>query len=249
MFGRIAKLFGKGSDLPPAPDHTIYAIGDIHGRRDLLEHLVTLIADDAPEGAELIFVGDYIDRGRESAGVIEFLLTDPALGPFDCTFLKGNHEQTMMQFLEDASVGPAWSQFGGLDTVASYGVRPPASPAANDPEWERVRTELAAAVPDSHRRFLSGLKLGVERGCYLFVHAGVDPNRPLTEQTEQELLWVRDAFLNDDRDLERIIVHGHTPAPDPVWDHRRIGLDTGAYASGRLTAARIDGEQVRFIST
>lgn len=249
MFERIAKLLG-GDRLPDPPDRLIYAVGDIHGRCDLLRRLTGRIAEDAESAdgpAEIIFIGDYIDRGPASADVVEFLLHDPVLARFERTFLKGNHEAALLDFLKDSSAGPAWARFGGLDTLVSYGVRPPALTDRED--WERARRDLAGVLPDDHRDFYATLQLAAERGCYFFVHAGVNPHAPIAEQSEAEFLWIREAFLDHDGRLARIVVHGHTPAPEPVWDHRRIGLDTGAYASGRLTAARIDGRDVRFITT
>lgn len=247
MLEKFAKWL-RGNRLPKPPDHIIYAVGDIHGRCDLLAKLVSAIAEEAPATAELIFIGDYIDRGPDSAQVVQFLLTDPALRRFKPIFLKGNHEAALLDFLERPEAGPGWARFGGLDTLASYGVRVPGS-ISDLAEWERARQELTYALSGGHREFYETLRLGVERGCYLFVHAGVDPRTPIAEQGEAQFLWIRQPFLTHDGRLERIIVHGHTPEPEPVWNHCRIGIDTGAYASGRLTAVRIDGADVRFIST
>lgn len=248
VFSFLRRSFGEqaGADLPGL----VYAIGDIHGRLDLLLALLAKIsADDPAAGAELIFLGDYIDRGPDSAGVIDALLTDLRITQRRPVFLKGNHEATMLAFLEDPMHGPAWSKFGGSDTLLSYGVRPPKRPSADLAGWEESRRQLVAALPQAHVSFLTELDLFADRGSYFFVHAGVDPSRPVHGQSEAEYLWIRDAFLQDERKLSQIIVHGHTPELKPVADRRRVGTDTGAYASGVLTAARIDSEGVRFIST
>lgn len=247
MIARLLDRFRRGPTRPPAPDHLIYAVGDIHGRRDLLERLAARIDSDAGDReAEIVFLGDYVDRGDDSAGVISYLAQNPRLRRFSRTYLKGNHEATLLDFLDDSAIGPQWARFGGLDTLASYKVRPPE--AATPEAWERVRSDFAAALPASHKAFLTSLELSAERGCYLFVHAGVNPDRPLWDQDPDDLMWIRDAFLTDDRALERVIVHGHTPHDRPFMDRRRIGVDTGAYASGLLSAVRLDGEAVAFLS-
>ncbi|WP_417469060.1 metallophosphoesterase family protein [Maricaulis sp.] len=235
---------------PASIPGVVYAIGDIHGRRDLLLALLEKIAADDPHAAsDLIFLGDYIDRGPDSAGVIDVLLSDPRIAARRPVFLKGNHEATLLAFMEDAEHGPAWNRFGGADTLVSYEVRPPRGVAGDPAAWEGVRSQLNNVLPAAHLQFLNGLVLFEERGDYFFVHAGIDPNRPVKAQGEAEYLWIRDEFLQDERRFSHVIVHGHTPEPEPVANRRRVGTDTGAYASGRLTAARIDSAGVRFLST
>jgi serine/threonine protein phosphatase 1 len=228
---------------------TIYAVGDIHGRFDLLERMLDRIAEDwsdtpAEARSSIVFLGDYIDRGPDSYRVIDrlsFVKADPAV-----RFLMGNHEATMLRFLEDPLVGPRWCEFGGVETLLSYGVR--LIPADDDEAgWQRCRDRLMERLPSRHLSFLQSLQLTFEAGDYLFVHAGVRPGRPLDAQSRDDLLWIRDDFLLSTRRLSKIVVHGHTPAPEPVWDQRRIGLDTGAYETGILTAARISGASVRFL--
>ena len=247
MFKRLKSLW-KGVERPDPPDGLIYAIGDIHGRLDLLDTLLARIAQDA-DGApyELVFLGDYIDRGDQSCGVIDRLIEVKA-STIPSSFLMGNHEATLRDFLKGEPVGPSWMQFGGGETLLSYGVRPPLG-RGEEAGWEETRQALAEAISAEQQAFYGQLDLSVERGCYLFVHAGVDPDAPLDQQTERSLLWIRDAFLSATRPLERIIVHGHTPEDQPYADKRRIGLDTGAYLTGRLTAARLQSGEVRFIST
>ena len=231
---------------PPA--RRVYAIGDIHGRLDLLKTLNDQIIEDAQgRASEIIFLGDYIDRGRDSAGVVEFLCAGGTAPGFDALFLKGNHEAALLDFLDDPELGPTWARFGGLETLASYGVKAPRT--AEPTAWEATRAAFRAALPPPHLDFLRSLTLSAERGGYFFAHAGADPGKPLDAQSETDLLWIREAFLDSDTPFERVVVHGHTPEDEPYADHRRIGLDTGAFASGVLTAACIDEDGVRFLST
>lgn len=248
MFAKIIKALRTDIVRPTAPEGLIYAVGDIHGRHDLLELLLHQIEDDAAgRDAEIIFLGDYVDRGRGSRAVIDRLLALRGHASLSARFLKGNHEATLLDFLNDPQVGPSWAQFGGLETLVSYGVSIPA--VTEGTRWDAIQERFRAALPACHLDFYTSLELSIERGCYLFVHAGVDPDLALSEQGEAEYLWIRDAFLNDDRKLERVIVHGHTPEDIPVNDGRRIGLDTGAYVTNRLTAARLEGARVAFLST
>jgi serine/threonine protein phosphatase 1 len=170
------------------------------------------------------------------------------LSPFETYFLKGNHEAAMLQFLGDPGIGPRWAEFGGAETLVSYGVRPPRTRTSLE-EWKQASNELHVKLPPQHVHFLSNLDLSVRIGDYVFVHAGVRPGVSLDEQTEHDLLWIREEFLLDRRPLGAVIVHGHTPAAKPYRDSRRVGLDTGAYLSGRLTAARFEHDQVEFITT
>jgi serine/threonine protein phosphatase 1 len=244
--------------LPPRPPakapegRRVYAVGDIHGRADLLRQLLDSIQKDALGGSYvgkpvLIFLGDYVDRGMQSKQVIDVLLSK-AMSPFETHFLKGNHESAMLDFLSDPGVGPRWAEYGGAETLASYGVRPPRSRTSVD-EWAAASEELKRVLPPDHLNFLRNLQLSLLLGDYLFVHAGVRPGVEIDHQSERDMLWIRDDFLNDARPLDVVVVHGHTPAPRPYRDHRRIGLDTGAYLSGKLTAARFEHESVDFLST
>ena len=241
-------LFGRENGFR-APSKPVYAIGDIHGRCDLLERLIVKIrahAGDLP--SELIFLGDYIDRGPQSCEVIDYLAHSVELARFECTFLKGNHEATLLQFLEDPSIGPSWTSFGGFETLLSYGVR--TTTLHKDSEvWQETSNQLREALPQSHIDFLKGLELFAQREDYLFVHAGVDPDKPFEFQGEAEFLWIRDAFLASRRTHPWKIVHGHTPEPAPYSDRRRIGVDTGAYQTGALTAACISAQGIEFLAT
>ncbi|MGH3426515.1 MAG: metallophosphoesterase family protein [Mycobacteriales bacterium] len=226
---------------------TIYAVGDVHGRLDLLESLLRLIHDDAGkspprERAVLVFVGDYIDRGPASRGVIARLIALKSGGEFELRTLKGNHEEALLAFLEDPAVGTAWCDNGGASTLASYGVRPPKL-RTDSQGWARVRDDFAEALPADHVTFLRELELAVVYGDYVFVHAGLRPGVPLRAQREHDLLWIRHDFLNWPSAFEKVVVHGHTPAEAAYVGRHRIGIDTGAYATGLLTAVRLhDGE-------
>ena len=229
----------------------IYAIGDIHGRADLLEKLLEQIRTDAdgePDSAILIFLGDYVDRGLEARAVIERLLAlrdDPAFEP---RFLKGNHEHAMLEFMKDSSTAPAWLAFGGAETLYSYGVRAPAAIPSPD-ELRRTAEALRAALPRDHLGFLKELELVIRYGKYVFVHAGLRPGRSLEEQVEDDLLTIREPFMRSQRKWPFVVVHGHTPEPNVHVDERRIGVDTGAYATGRLSAVRLEGDDISVLST
>jgi serine/threonine protein phosphatase 1 len=246
-FGFASRLWRKR----PAPTvnaggRVIYAIGDVHGRADLLSPLVRTIADDAAamhldEKPVLILLGDYVDRGNASRDVIDQVIALQADPRFDCRALKGNHEEALLSFLEDANFGPTWGDFGGLQTLRSYGVTPPTL-RGNSDEWEKARLDFQAALPSSHLTLLRRLEAMVEYGDYAFVHAGVRPGVPLEEQSEHDLLWIRDEFLQHPSAFERVIVHGHTPEEEPFLGAHRIGVDTGAYATGVLTAVKLHDE-------
>ena len=223
----------------------VYAFGDIHGCDDLLTALLdSILVQPGRQPPLLVFLGDYVDRGSDSRNVIEILI-DLQSGYPDARFLCGNHEEAMLRFLGDAAQGPAWFEFGGRETLLSYGVAPPRERSAE--ACAITQAALLAALPESHLNFLSSLEDWVELGDFFFVHAGVRPDVDLGEQSRRDLLWIREPFLNDDRRLSKIIVHGHTPAEAPHADHRRVGVDTGAYATGVLTALELDGERQSFI--
>lgn len=248
MFSWLKTIVAPAPERPDAPQNEIFAVGDIHGRYDLLAKMIESLLEYANgTRPELIFLGDYIDRGPQSREVVDLLLREEITQHFEPVFLKGNHEATLLEFLDDPGVGPSWMQYGGGETLMSYGVRPPSLRSDQD-GWAEASRALRNELPASHHTFYKSLKLSVERGCYMFVHAGVDPSKPLDAQGEGDLLWIREAFIQDDRALSRIIVHGHTPETEPYEDHRRIGLDLGGYQTGRLGAARINGGKVSLIT-
>lgn len=233
------------------PDLRVYAIGDIHGRADLLKRLMARIEADAEAAPEsrhaLVFLGDYVDRGFQSRDVLDFLAEGDFSG-FETHFLKGNHEAAFAKFLAEPEFGPEWARFGGSETLMSYGIQPPRSRTQLE-AWESVCAQLNAQLPASHRAFLSGLSLYETIGDYVFVHAGLRPGQALWDQSEADLLWIREDFLEDNTLFDQVVVHGHTPIETPHADHRRIGIDTGAYLTGKLTAACLTGSEVTFLST
>lgn len=230
-----------------------YAVGDIHGRADLLALLLDRLeacaeVDQRPAGAPfLIFLGDYVDRGPESHTVIELLLSGRPAG-YERRYLRGNHEQIMQAFMDDPVATRAWVLQGGAETMLAYGVTPPSPMTATEEDWHAAATALRAAVPQTHIDFLNGLERYVALGDYAFVHAGVDPARSLEQQADEDLYWARERFIASRRPFSHRVVHGHTPVDKPYVDERRIAVDTGAYASGTLTAARFEDEDVSFVS-
>lgn len=230
-----------------------FAVGDIHGRADLLAEMIALLETRAIEerrdGHEpiAVFLGDYVDRGPSSAAVIDLLVAGRPSG-FERRFLRGNHEQAMLGFMEAPLENRAWVKHGGAETLVSYGVQPPPPSAALDQDLIAAAARLKDVLPPEHLDFLNNSERYVELGGYAFVHAGIDPGRSLDQQTDRDLFWIRDAFLTSKRAFSHRIVHGHTPEERPFADRRRVGVDTGAYASGVLSAARFEGEAVSFLS-
>jgi serine/threonine protein phosphatase 1 len=228
----------------------IYAVGDIHGRYDLLKLALGQIAADVAVEARgrtpvLVLLGDYIDRGPDSAKVLQALVWLQRRGEFVPRLLKGNHEQGLLGFLEEPTQGEAWLSYGGVATLASYGVAAPAADGGRQ-ALRNARDALLDQMPASHLQLLGELELMAVVGDYAFVHAGVRPDRPLASQTEAELLWIRHGFLDAPGPFERLIVHGHTwVGEQPQIQEHRLGLDTGAYATGVLTGARLDGATVQ----
>jgi serine/threonine protein phosphatase 1 len=229
----------------------VYAVGDVHGRLDLLEQLLDLIDGDAEASGTdrrtLVFLGDYVDRGPNSRGVVERLIGDLPRG-FDAHFLKGNHEAILLDFLAEPWRLDHWLQNGGEETMRSYGVDTEglASLDASPATW---RDAFAQALPEAHLRFFRNLLLSVSFGDYLFVHAGVRPGVPLGAQSEADLVWIRAPFLNHAESFGKVVVHGHTPGQEPVTRPNRVGIDTGAVFTGRLTALRLEGAERKFLQT
>ncbi|MCE9522371.1 MAG: serine/threonine protein phosphatase [Alphaproteobacteria bacterium] len=224
----------------------VVAIGDVHGRLDLLEMLWHQIDAasrlSSARHRTLIFLGDYIDRGLYSAELVDRLLE--GFPGFETIYLKGNHDETLLRFLTDPTIGDVWRNFGGLETLRSYGVS-----HAPGKSWSQIRSEFADAIPKSHVDFFKNLKLHVTVGDYLFVHAGLKPRVPLEEQRETDMLWIREEFLDSTVNFGRIVVHGHTPTETPDVRPNRIGIDTGAYMTGTLTALVLEERSRSFLST
>lgn len=244
----FAKLFRRASTapspLPRIPDgRRIYAIGDVHGCLALLDGLLERIhADDRARGGpagEIVLLGDLIDRGPDSAGVIGRLMALAAKRP-TTRFLLGNHEEVFLNALAgDDKALRLFHRIGGAETLYSYGIAPDAYARAG---FEEMATMLEQVVPDAHRRFLKAFEHMIVVGDYAFVHAGIHPDVPLAEQRPEHLRWIRDAFLSADATHEKMIVHGHTIVEAVEQLPNRIALDTGAYQSGLLTAMGLEGE-------
>jgi serine/threonine protein phosphatase 1 len=210
--------------------------------------LLLAIADDAAAHsglAQLLFLGDYVDRGPDSKGVIDRLLDLPA--QFSPRFIRGNHDQAILDFLSDPAFYRVWRNYGAAQTLISYGVEPPLFDRPED--FAAARDQFAKALPDRHLRFFEGLELNIRIGDYFFAHAGVRPGIALEQQTAEDLLWIRDEFLTSRNDFGAVVVHGHTPEESPVRRSNRICVDTGVYATGRLTAAILHGVQCEFLTT
>ncbi|HKX08018.1 MAG TPA: metallophosphoesterase family protein [Stellaceae bacterium] len=229
----------------------LYAVGDIHGRADLLEALLAQITADAtahPEAAKrLIFLGDYVDRGPDSSAVIDRVLHDGPAG-LEVVPLMGNHEEMMLRFLEDLAVGRTWMMNGGDATLRSYGVEPP-SMFTGTALFRHAQQQFAERLPAGHKSFLEGLAVTHTEGDYLFVHAGVRPGVALEKQRTEDLLWIRDEFLDSDRDFGKVVVHGHSITLEPEFRPNRIGIDTGAYRSNQLTCLVLEGTERTLLTT
>ncbi|GBD42668.1 Bis(5'-nucleosyl)-tetraphosphatase, symmetrical [bacterium HR40] len=239
---------------PAVPDGVrIYAVGDLHGRRDLLEEIEERIAEDLAASPRvvrpfLVYLGDFVDRGMDSRGVLERLVVNPLFEGVPRVLLLGNHDLWMREFLRGQPIGASWLQFGGDATLASYGVRLDFTL----PEPQRLalaRDGLAERLPDTHRRLLAALELAWSCGDYFFCHAGIRPGLPLDRQSPEDLLWIREPFLSWRGNAGKVVVHGHTVSEDPVVRPNRIGIDTGAYLTGRLTCLVLEGTDVRFLAT
>ncbi len=242
---------GSRDRVATVPDGLrVYAIGDIHGRADLLDELHRMIRDDAAgwEGDRIIvYLGDYIDRGMHNREVLDTLVHHPLSG-FRSIHLIGNHEAVLLQFLQDAEIARDWLKFGGETTLASYGVRLQRSRATIDSLLEAKAT-LQNNMPPEHLSFLRGLRLNYWIGDYMFVHAGVRPGVPLDRQDGNDMIWIRNSFLKSREDFGKVVVHGHTPMLAPEIRANRISIDTGAFFSGHLTALVLEGGTRRFLNT
>ncbi len=244
---------------PLIPDGTrVYAIGDVHGRADLLGRLLENIAGDATNSPGknpskspkngvknvLIMLGDLVDRGADSCGVLELLaarLPKKIAKEFEIVMLRGNHEVMMMDFIRGAEDAYDWLGNGGIETLESYGMDP------HDRDIDELGAEFKQKLPESHLKLLRKMKLRHRIGDYVFVHAGIRPGVALKDQDKDDLVWIRHSFLDSKVDFGFVVVHGHSIRRAPEIRPNRIGIDTGAWISGRLTALVLEGEERRFI--
>jgi len=217
----------------------IYAISDIHGCADLLQQMFSVIDNDlrniGSRRALHVFMGDYIDRGPDSFQTIE-LLIDRAR-KHETIFLKGNHEALLLGSMGSPEAFQVWRKCGGISTLFSYGLRPTIKPERD--EGLELVAELQAKIPAHHRKFYECLRPRFACGGFFFVHAGVRPGVALSNQTEEDMLWIREEFLQHERPFEKYIIHGHTPVRQPDIRINRANIDTGAYATGNLTLLSI----------
>lgn len=241
----LRKLFAKDrSRRPPrAPAGTrLYAIGDVHGRYDLLRRIADRISDDMRgwRGRTLtVLLGDLIDRGPQSRDVIDCLARNDFPTPFAA--LMGNHEAAILHALETDRALALWVDMGGGQTLASY-CATDTSPAGF------TRADLPNVMPEEHWSFIETMPPSLDAGDFFFCHAGIRPGVPLEHQTSDDLLWIREPFLSSSRDHGKIIVHGHTPVAAPLFLPNRIALDTGAFATGNLTCIAIEDDSIRLLS-
>jgi serine/threonine protein phosphatase 1 len=227
-----------------------YAVGDIHGRLDLLDMMLHRIEEDRagrpPKKTFIIFLGDFIDRGPDSAGVVERLRSyrPPGARPI---FLAGNHEEVLMRILAgDKAILPSWLKFGGAECVSSYGI---SADRLKQMDEDAAVRHLRAQIPQTHQQFLEGLADTFRFGDYLFVHAGIRPGVAIEAQDRADLRWIREPFLSDSKEHGFVVVHGHTIVEAVEERSNRIGIDTGAYQTGVLTILGIEDDQRWFMAT
>lgn len=244
----LAKVTGADIDYPPAPQgRTIYAVGDIHGRLDLLREVHKKIDEDKKTlratAVSEMYLGDYIDRGPNGAEVVSHLIAR-ARG-CQAFFLRGNHEQMLLNFINGDDCLGDWRKIGGAPTLLSYGLK--TEQVARDVPEETVRAEFMRRLPSEHQRFYAETSSYCDAEPYLFVHAGLRPSVALEQQSLMDLLTIRTQFLEFAGDLGRIVVHGHTPVMQPELRPNRINLDTGAFATHLLTCLKVDERGARIL--
>ncbi len=248
-FSRLKPAFAsRQSKAASAPQGMrVYAIGDVHGRDDLLAELAKTIDADlvsAPSQVVTVFIGDYLDRGPQSAAVLDRL--SAGRFPTGVIALRGNHEEMFLKFLQDPTTLEEWRRYGGLETLHSYGVDVKA--VMRGEGFEVARTALLAALPAAHLSFLRATEPSASFGDYFFCHAGVRPGVALERQSADDLLWIREGFLHFEGSFGKVVVHGHTPVADPDTRANRINIDTGAFATSVLTCLALEGAERRFLT-
>jgi len=227
----------------------LYVFGDVHGRFDLVQRLRDAIRRDRARSTtatvQVIGLGDFIDRGPDSKSVIEALTSD--FFECDAAYIRGNHEQLLLDFLDDPENGPLWLRNGARETLRSYGVDVADANSGTRVDYPKLRTAFRARLPQAHAAFLDGLPLSLAVGGYFFVHAGARPGVPLHQQKSSDMLWIRDGFADRDEQFEKIVVHGHTPVERPYLGRYRINLDTGAYLTNRLSCLVLESRERRIL--
>jgi diadenosine tetraphosphatase ApaH/serine/threonine PP2A family protein phosphatase len=238
---------GRPASLPAGL--RIYAVGDIHGRLDLLDELLARLKTDVELHPAVrpvfVFLGDYIDRGPCSRETIDRLIEHAQTN--ECIFLKGNHEQIAIKCLSDPSLFERWMRLGGVETLVSYGIAP--GNVANGKQIVELQAAFHGALPQAHFRFFRDQQTSFECGDFFFAHAGVKPRVDLSRQAESDLLWIREEFLSSNEDFGKIVVHGHTPTREIEVRPNRINIDTGAFATGKLSCLVIEQSSLSVIDT
>ena len=244
MFAPVEEEEGTRASVPPGERY--YVIGDIHGRLDLLEELAIAIEEDDRKrrkaDSTVVSLGDLVDRGPDSAGVIAFIRDWQQRRKM--RVLAGNHEEMFLDSFEEPAMLRHFLKHGGRETLLSYGIK---SKDLKKLTLEELQKEIRKAVPKSDRNFLRSFENMIVAGDYVFVHAGIDPTRPLDKQKRKDMLWIRERFLRHDEPLEYKVVHGHTISEEVEDENHRIGIDTGAFRSGLLTALVLEGTERRII--
>jgi serine/threonine protein phosphatase 1 len=252
LIGGTGAKHGRAAPRAVPADTVVYAIGDIHGRLDKLLALEGMIEIDAAarrvKRRVVVYLGDYVDRGPNSQGVIEHLALSRLRG-FEVVHLLGNHERLMLDFLDDAEQATPWFANGGLPTLASYGLPAGERKELTQTDVLRLQDGLRSLLPSRHRVFLRNLRSIHREGDFVFVHAGIRPGVALDAQKDEDLIWIRQPFLGSTADHGCVVVHGHSIAEEPEFKPNRIGIDTGAYRSGILTALAIEGGRVAVLQT
>ncbi len=253
MLAKFRSLFSKPVPLPAEPEarvpagQRVYAIGDIHGRLDLFELLLDIIHEDAaargPADTWLVLLGDLVDRGPDSCGVVERAMQLAEGGKV--RVLAGNHEEMLLGSMADPETLRHFLRHGGKETLFSYGLT---FEEYSTSSLEQLCQRMGELIPQSQVDFMRGMENQIEFGEYLFVHAGIRPGVPLDQQIVPDLRWIRREFLDHADPHSHVVIHGHTIADEPVVRTNRIGIDTGAFASGRLTAIGLEGADRWFLS-
>ena len=247
---KLARLFSKGKSakvLPKVPEgERYYVIGDIHGRCDLFDELIVAIEDDdrraGPAQTTVVLLGDLVDRGPESARVIETAMQWGERR--SVRYIAGNHEEMFLESFEDKEMLRHFLKHGGRETVLSYGIK---KKRYNELSLKELQAELDKLVPAEHRNFLAAMEDIMIAGDYVFVHAGIDPKRSIEDQKSSDMRWIRDRFLKHREPLSHVVVHGHTIFEDVEHTDYRIGIDTGAFRTGNLTALVLENDERRLI--
>lgn len=246
------KVDARSAVIHALPPHikTVFAIGDVHGMIDLARKAEMKIADDYdfdPDTTLILYLGDLVDRGPETAFLLDWLLVRSKTGA-ERMFLRGNHEEMMEAFLNDPGQHMNWLDFGGYETLNSYGIMQ-SHKKLHNMRAKDLTVLLQTTISDSHRRFIADTIDAIESESFLFVHAGVVPDLPIAKQSRDDFLWARDRFMAHEGGFEKTIVHGHTPVKTARYSHDRVSVDTGAYQTGRLTVAKIaiETNSVEFI--